>query len=90
MIAAVSLYLSLMIHKHYLFHRLERAHVLCVCVVSSGMKPGMKVLDVGCGVGGPMRNMAQFSGSNIDGITLNQYQVNVGEYMHLCVTLLRE
>lgn len=40
-----------------------------------GMKPGMKVLDVGCGVGGPMRNMAIFSGSNIDGISINQYQV---------------
>lgn len=43
-----------------------------------GMKPGMRALDVGCGVGGPMRNMAIFSGSNIDGITINQYQVNVG------------
>jgi sterol 24-C-methyltransferase len=43
-----------------------------------GMKPGMRVLDVGCGVGGPMRNMAEFSGASIDGITINQYQVNIG------------
>jgi sterol 24-C-methyltransferase len=43
-----------------------------------GMKPGMKVLDVGCGVGGPMRNMAMFSGSNIEGITINHYQVKIG------------
>lgn len=43
-----------------------------------GMRPGMRVLDVGCGVGGPMRNMARFSGSTIDGITINQYQVNIG------------
>jgi sterol 24-C-methyltransferase len=43
-----------------------------------GMKPGMKALDVGCGVGGPMRNMAMFSGATIDGITINQYQVNIG------------
>ncbi|KAG5176250.1 sterol methyltransferase [Tribonema minus] len=43
-----------------------------------GMKPGMRVLDVGCGVGGPMRHMCQFSGASIDGITINQYQVNVG------------
>lgn len=43
-----------------------------------GMKPGMRALDVGCGVGGPMRNMAMFSGSYIDGITINQYQVNIG------------
>ena len=26
-----------------------------------GMKPGMKVLDVGCGVGGPARAIARFS-----------------------------
>jgi sterol 24-C-methyltransferase len=43
-----------------------------------GMKPGMKALDVGCGVGGPMRNMAVFSGSNIEGITINEYQVKIG------------
>ena len=43
-----------------------------------GMKPGMRALDVGCGVGGPMRNMAVFSGATIDGITINEYQVNVG------------
>ena len=43
-----------------------------------GMRPGMKVLDVGCGVGGPMRNMAIFSGSTIEGITINEYQTRVG------------
>ena len=43
-----------------------------------GMKPGMIALDVGCGVGGPMRNMCVFSGSQIEGITINEYQVKVG------------
>lgn len=43
-----------------------------------GMKPAMKALDVGCGVGGPMRNMAVFSGSDIEGITINEYQVKIG------------
>ncbi len=42
------------------------------------MKPGMKVIDVGCGVGGPMRNMAMFSGATIEGITINEYQVKIG------------
>lgn len=42
------------------------------------MKPGMKVVDVGCGVGGPMRNMAMFTGADITGITINEYQVNIG------------
>ncbi len=27
-----------------------------------GLRPGMKVMDVGCGVGGPMREIARFSG----------------------------
>jgi len=40
-----------------------------------GMKPGMKVLDVGCGVGGPMREIARFSGSNITGINISDYQL---------------
>lgn len=43
-----------------------------------GIKPGDRVLDVGCGVGGPMRNICIFSGAKIEGITINQYQVNIG------------
>jgi ubiquinone/menaquinone biosynthesis C-methylase UbiE len=36
------------------------------------------VLDVGCGVGGPMRNIAAFTGADITGVTINDYQVRVG------------
>lgn len=43
-----------------------------------GLKDGLKALDVGCGVGGPMRNIQQFSGADITGVTLNEYQVRVG------------
>lgn len=43
-----------------------------------GLKAGMRALDVGCGVGGPMRNIAVFTGGFVDGITINQYQVNIG------------
>ena len=39
-------------------------------------------LDVGCGVGGPMRNIHHFSGVKIDGITLNNYQVIVGNKLN--------
>jgi len=56
-----------------------------------GMKRGTRALDIGCGVGGPMRNMAVFSESFIEGITINQYQVNIGNkyneqnsLSHLC------
>jgi len=38
-------------------------------------RPGQKILDVGCGVGGPMRAIAAKSRSNIVGITINEYQV---------------
>ncbi|KAJ3124005.1 Delta(24)-sterol C-methyltransferase [Nowakowskiella sp. JEL0407] len=40
-----------------------------------GLKRGQKCLDVGCGVGGPMREIASFSGSTIVGINNNAYQV---------------
>lgn len=38
----------------------------------------LKVLDVGCGIGGPMRNICKFTGSDVTGLTLNQYQVDRG------------
>jgi sterol 24-C-methyltransferase len=41
-----------------------------------GLKPGMRVLDVGCGVGGPAREIAQFSDAQIIGVNNNQYQVD--------------
>ncbi len=40
-----------------------------------GLQPGMKVLDVGCGVGGPMREIARFSGASIEGVNNNDYQL---------------
>lgn len=41
-----------------------------------GIRPGMKVLDVGCGVGGPAREIAKFTGAHITGLNLNEYQVS--------------
>lgn len=49
--------------------------------VKEGSTPSMaevKVLDVGCGIGGPMRNICKFTGADVTGLTLNQYQVNRG------------
>ncbi|MFS8025209.1 putative methyltransferase [Helianthus anomalus] len=40
-----------------------------------GANSSQKILDVGCGVGGPMRAIAAYSGSHIVGITINEYQV---------------
>ena len=39
------------------------------------LRDGQKVLDVGCGVGGPAREIAKFSGANITGLNNNDYQI---------------
>jgi sterol 24-C-methyltransferase len=49
-------------HEHYL------AHII-------GIKEGMKVLDVGCGVGGPAREIAKFTGAHVTGLNNNDYQI---------------
>ncbi|KAG8989136.1 Delta(24)-sterol C-methyltransferase [Tulasnella sp. JGI-2019a] len=46
---------SLARHEHYLAAQMK-------------LKPGMKVLDVGCGIGGPAREIARFSNAHITGI----------------------
>ena len=53
---------SLLRHQHFLADRLS-------------LKPGMQVLDVGCGVGGPMGNLARYSGAGFVGINNNAYQI---------------
>lgn len=41
------------------------------------LRPGMRVLDVGCGVGGPAREIVKFTGvDHITGLNLNEYQVS--------------
>ena len=49
-------------HEHYLAHQI-------------GIKEGMTVLDVGCGVGGPAREMVKFTGCNVVGLNNNDYQI---------------
>jgi sterol 24-C-methyltransferase len=53
---------SILRHEHYLAMRL-------------GLGPGQSALDVGCGVGGPAREIASFSGANVLGLNNNAYQV---------------
>lgn len=43
-----------------------------------GLQPEMKVLDVGCGVGGPMRNIAWLVDVQITGVNINDYQIQRG------------
>ncbi|KAH6718832.1 putative sterol 24-c-methyltransferase [Leptodontidium sp. MPI-SDFR-AT-0119] len=49
-------------HEHYLAHRI-------------GLREGMKVLDVGCGVGGPAREIIKFAGVDVVGLNNNDYQI---------------
>jgi sterol 24-C-methyltransferase len=56
------------------FHTSIRRHEYYLASQLS-VKPEDSVLDVGCGIGGPMRNIAKFTGTKITGITLNEYQV---------------
>ncbi|MDE0376518.1 MAG: methyltransferase domain-containing protein [bacterium] len=53
---------SLVRHEHFLAHKLELA-------------PGMVVADLGCGVGGPLLEIARFSGARIVGVNSNAYQL---------------
>lgn len=43
------------------------------------LQPGMEVVDLGCGVGGPMVTIAEATGANIIGINFNAYQIARGE-----------
>ncbi|HEX5658642.1 MAG TPA: methyltransferase domain-containing protein [Polyangiales bacterium] len=49
-------------HQHYLAYKL-------------GLDRSSQVLDIGCGVGGPMRSIARLTGAHITGVNLNAYQV---------------
>ena len=44
------------------------------------LQPGKSCVDVGCGVGGPMRTIASTSGAQVTGITINDYQVKRATY----------
>lgn len=53
-------------HEFYLAHRLK-------------LGKGKKCLDLGCGVGGPARNIATFTEASIVGINNNSYQIERGK-----------
>jgi len=57
-------------HEHWLAARL-------------GLVRGMRVLDLGCGVGGPMRAIARFSGATIVGVNNNDYQIARGHQQNV-------
>ena len=53
---------SLARHEHFMAHSLD-------------LRAGMVVADIGCGVGGPLIEIARFTGAKIVGINTNGYQI---------------
>jgi len=43
------------------------------------LQPGMTVIDLGCGVGGPMGNLARRTGASFTGINNNGYQIEIAQ-----------
>ncbi|KAK1381313.1 hypothetical protein POM88_028057 [Heracleum sosnowskyi] len=41
-----------------------------------------KVLDVGCGIGGPLREIARFSATSVTGLNNNEYQITRGKKLN--------
>ena len=56
-------------HEHFLALQLK-------------LTKGQKVLDVGCGVGGPLRAISAFSGAAVTGVNNNAYQISRGEKLN--------
>ena len=56
---------SILRHEYYLAGKL-------------GVAPGQHILDCGCGIGGPARNIHRFTGAQVTAVTLNQHQVDRG------------
>ncbi|MXZ44884.1 MAG: methyltransferase domain-containing protein [Gammaproteobacteria bacterium] len=40
------------------------------------------VLDVGCGIGGPMRHVARATGAKVLGVNINEHQIEIGEALN--------
>lgn len=53
---------SILLHQTYLADRLD-------------IEPGMRTLDIGCGIGGPLVAIAQYTGAPITGLNNNEAQV---------------
>ena len=57
---------SLARHEHYM-------------ALMLGLRHGMTAVDLGCGVGGPLREIARFSGAKVVGVNNNAYQLERAE-----------
>lgn len=58
-----SFYESIARHEHFL-------------AAKGGFKEGDHIVDLGCGVGGPARNMVRLTHCNVTGVNNNEYQIH--------------
>lgn len=57
-------------------HRMSIFNAQVHLATKLGVKDGSRVLDMGCGIGGPMRAVVRFTGANVTGLTINEHQVS--------------
>eukprot|EP01062_Namystynia_karyoxenos_P004822 TRINITY_DN1169_c0_g1_i3.p2 TRINITY_DN1169_c0_g1~~TRINITY_DN1169_c0_g1_i3.p2 ORF type:complete len:373 (+),score=113.57 TRINITY_DN1169_c0_g1_i3:93-1211(+) len=66
---------------HFGFRQAHEPHSMCIhnsqAHVAQKLAVGDmdKVLDLGCGIGGPLRGIVRMTGANITGLTINAFQV---------------
>eukprot|EP00871_Galdieria_phlegrea_P002572 jgi/Galph1/3315/GphlegSOOS_G1984.1 len=51
------------------------------------IEPGQHIVDLGCGIGGPLRNIARFAHCNVTGVTISEYQVQRGNELNKALGL---
>lgn len=60
-------------YRKLIFQLARQEHYLAAQI---NIKPGMRVLDVGCGVGEPAREIARFTDATIVGVNNNDFQID--------------
>ena len=69
---------------HFGFRRWHEPHRMAIAnsqnwvATQLHVKDNDRVLDMGCGVGGPLRGIIRATGANVTGVTINQHQVDRG------------
>ncbi len=56
---------SILRHEHWLAGQLD-------------VRPGQRVMDLGCGVCGPLVNISKFTRAEVTGVTIDEFQVGIG------------
>lgn len=69
-------------HEKCFAESIRRHEYVLAAQLTDCYGPSKHVVDVGCGIGGPARNIAKFLQCRITGVTLNPYQVLRGNVLN--------